>query len=321
MEKACKICGNTENNTLYKVREMFMGLREKFTYQLCGSCGCMQLINVPDELGEYYPADKYYSFNTANVKKVSGETLRKIKAEYLLFNKHRILGRALSIGYNIPEYFSWLKNANVNFDDAILDVGCGDGGLLVGLAKIGFTNLTGIDPYNEQDNIDYGGVKIYKKTIFELDGSFNFIMLNHVFEHLDNPKETLERLYQMLKPDSYLLIRTPVMGTYAWKKYQENWMQLDAPRHLIIHSIKSMNIVAEQTGFVIQKTVFDSTANSLIGSEQYIRDIPLTDKNSYLVNKASTIFTKSEIQNFKEVNKLNNESGNGDQAAFYLYKP
>ena len=67
-----------------------------------------------------------------------------------------------------------------------------------------------------------------------MDGQYDFIMLNHVFEHMDDPVETLQKLYQLLKPNSYLLIRTPVMGTYSWNKYQENWMGLDAPRHIII---------------------------------------------------------------------------------------
>ncbi|MBC7890330.1 MAG: class I SAM-dependent methyltransferase [Ferruginibacter sp.] len=299
---------------------MYLGLREVFDYQKCANCGCMQLLDVPLNLAKYYPADKYYSFDTGNKKFVKTDVLRKIKAAYILYGKNKLAGSLLSIGYKIPEFFEWLKIAGVEFDDAILDVGCGGGGLLFALCKNGFTKLSGIDPFN-QDDLDYGSFKIYKKEIFEMDGQYDFIMLNHVFEHIDNPLPMLIKLYELLKPGRFLLIRTPVMGTYAWAKYRENWMALDAPRHLIIHTVKSMQLLATEAGFSITKTVFDGNGFSLIGSEQYKRDIPLVDIKSRVTNKKSTLFTPQQITDYKAIAEKTNHENNGDQAAFYLYKP
>ena len=54
------------------------------------------------------------------------------------------------------------------------------------------------------------------------------------------------------------MIRIPVMGTKAWNIYKENWFSLDAPRHLHIQTLESMEILSSKTGFKIYDVVFDS---------------------------------------------------------------
>ena len=316
----CTVCENTNNNILYEVKEMQLGLREMFTYMECGHCGCMQLEDIPEDLGKYYPNDGYYSFNLGLAGSKKPDTLRKLKASYLIYGKNKLPGSLLSIGYTAPDYYSWIKQAGVQYNDAILDVGTGNGSLLVNLFKIGFNNLTGIDPFINA-NRQYGSINIYKKTIFELTGQFDFIMLHHAFEHMDEPLKVLQQLYRLLKKEKYLLIRTPVMGMYSWKKYGTNWVDLDAPRHIIIHSLKSMQLLAGQAGFEIRKTIFDGNYMSLIGSEQYTRGIALNDANSYMVNKEASGYRKNDIEQFRKINVQNNIEQQSDQAAFYLYKP
>lgn len=316
----CKVCGNSSNNTFYQVKEMQLGLRKIFAYMKCDHCGCMQLQDIPTDLGKYYPNKDYYSFNLGLDIKDKPDTLRKIKTAYLLYGKNALLGSLLSIGYKAPDYFSWLKIPGIKFNDAILDVGTGNGSLLSNLFKNGFTNLTGIDPFIEKDR-HYGKVNVLKKDIYEMQGQFDYIMLHHAFEHMDKPLKVLLRLHELLKHGKYLLIRTPMMGNYSWKKYKENWMDIDAPRHIIIHSVKSMMILAEKAGFVVKEIVFDSNYMSFIGSEQYQQDIALPDANSYSVNKTAAGFSQEEIEQFKQKAIKINKDQQGDQAAFYLFKP
>ena len=316
----CKVCGNSINNKFYQVKEMQLGLREMFTYMECANCGCLQLKDIPADLGKYYPNENYYSFNLGLDIKDKPDALRKIKASYLLYKKNLLLGGLLSIGYKAPDYFSWMKIPGIKFNDSILDVGTGNGGLLANLFKNGFTNLTGIDPFINSDH-DYGSVKVLKKDIYEMEGQFDYIMLHHAFEHMDEPLKVLFRLNELLKHNRYLLIRTPMMGNYSWKKYKENWMDIDAPRHIIIHSVESMKILAANAGFIVKQIVFDSNYMSFIGSEQYQKDIALPDPNSYSVNKEAAGFSKEQIEQFKKKAVEINKQQQGDQAAFYLYKP
>lgn len=316
----CKVCGNHINNKLHQVKEMQLGLREIFSYMQCSNCGCMQLQNIPENLGKYYPNKGYYSFNRGLDVRQKADTLRKLKASYLIYGQNKIAGRLLSIGYKVPGYISWIKNADVTYNDAILDVGTGNGSLLADLYKIGFTNLTGIDPFIDKD-LQYGKINIYRKSIFETTGEFDYIMLHHAFEHMDEPLKVLQQLFKLLKKGRYLLIRTPVMGMYSWTQYGVNWMDLDAPRHIFIHSLKSMQLLAEQAGFELRKTIFDGNYMSLIGSEQYAKDIAVPDANSYMVNKTESGFSNEDIERYKTITIKNDQEKQADQAAFYLFKP
>lgn len=316
----CKVCGNEENNELHQIKEMQLGLREMFTYMECSNCGLMQLQDIPDNLGKYYPNEGYYSFNRGLDIRPKADILRKLKASYLIYGKNKIAGSILSMGYKMPDYYNWIKNAGVQYKDAILDVGTGNGSLLLDLFKIGFTNLTGIDPFIDND-LQYGDINIYKKSVFEISGQYDLIMLHHAFEHMDESLKVLQQLFKLLKKGKCLLIRTPVMGGYGWQKYGVNWMDLDAPRHLIIHSVKSMQLLAEQSGFELRKIVFDGNYMSLIGSDQYAKNIALPEANSYSVNKDAADYSTADIENFKKITQENNLKKQADQAAFYLFKP
>ena len=67
---ACKVCGNTTNNEIFSVREMYLGIREKFLYQKCGNCGFDAVLDIPGNLSKYYPLDKYYSLKNEDDKKL-----------------------------------------------------------------------------------------------------------------------------------------------------------------------------------------------------------------------------------------------------------
>ncbi|HET6225652.1 MAG TPA: class I SAM-dependent methyltransferase, partial [Bacteroidia bacterium] len=143
----CIICNNNENNQAFKIKELQLGLGDEFNYQLCGQCGTMQLLDPPPDFSRYYPNENYYSFKLEMKELKKPGWLRISKTKHLLYGENNLAGRILSIGYKEPEYYTWMKNARVLLDDAILDVGCGNGSLLTKLYKMGFTNLTGIDPF------------------------------------------------------------------------------------------------------------------------------------------------------------------------------
>lgn len=318
----CKICGNSENNKLHTAQERMFGFGGAFQYLECGNCGCIQLMNIPADMAKYYPQDQYYSLSSgekySNSNSVAN-TIRKIQSDYLLFGKRKLPGSLLSIGYSSHDYFNWLKKVGVNYNSAILDVGCGGGELLFRMRRNGFTNLTGTDPFNAKD-IYADGVTIYNKEIYDLQGTYDFIMLNHSYEHMDEPLRVLKKLHELLKPNSYLLIRIPISDSYCWQQYGVFWAPLDAPRHLYIQSEKSMKILSEQAGFEIKDIIHDGTAFQFWGSEQYKRGINLRAENSYEINKKRSIFSAKQIRDYKKRIKELNAQHLGGQAQFYLYK-
>src|ERR1035437_10617754 len=57
----CRICQSAEVSLSVVTREMMFGLRDEFTYFECAVCGCVQIQDIPADLGRYYPQN-YYSF-------------------------------------------------------------------------------------------------------------------------------------------------------------------------------------------------------------------------------------------------------------------
>lgn len=325
---ACGICHNALGNQHHLVPEMMFGMREKFQYLECGSCGCLQISEIPTDLARYYP-DNFYSFKAAPPSKPHPiEAFLRRQRMGLLLRGNRSLGMFLSkilrktFGTEIPEcyYNDWFRRVNLSPDAKILDVGCGAGTLLLNLSLEGFTHLTGIDPFIEKDLFYENGVKVFKKHLDELDGEFDFIMLNHSFEHMPQPLATLKEIHRLLKPGSYALIRMPVASSYAWHKYGVNWVAIDAPRHLYIHSVKSVQLLAEQAGLTLKQTFFDSHAYQFWASEQIVHNIAVMEENSYAVNPEASIFSEQQIQDFAIQSGELNRKEEGDAAGFYLYK-
>ena len=319
MTTACIICANTAGNEIFSIKELQLGLNETFQYQLCKNCGSMQLLNPPEDFSRYYPNEDYYSFKMEMKELKKPGFLQQVKSGHILYGKNKLAGSLLSIGYKVPEQYNWVKNSKAQPNDAILDVGCGNGSLLTRLYKMGFTNLTGIDPFINEGH-DYGPIKIFKKEIHDLDRRFDLIMMHHSLEHMFQPLQALQKAYSLLNKNKYLLVRIPVMGNYGWQHYKTYWCGLDAPRHIFIPSEHGMRMLATAAGFEIEKVEYDSNDYVIWCSEQYMKGIPLHGAESWSINRNKSLFTKEKIKEFQQKIMNENEKNNGDTAAYYLKK-
>ena len=313
----CKICNNNSNNQILNVREMYFGTREVFEYLECSNCGCLQLLNPPNDYSSHYPKD-YFTFQQKHEGRIKS-ILNRYRDKAAMGEKS-FLGNILYKKFGEPTYISRLKIAEVGLNDSILDVGCGKGILLHKMKESGFENVLGIDPFIDETIIYPNGLKIIKKNFNELEGKFDFIMFNHSFEHMENPFEVMNQSNRLLNKNKFLLVRIPVADSYAFKHYRENWCSLDAPRHLFLHTKKSIELLAKESGFEIKKINYDSRSWQLWGSEQYSKNISLMDERSYYINPRKSIFTKNEIDEFENQVLELNKNGEGDQAEFYLQK-
>jgi len=318
----CNICKNDKDNTEYTAREMMFGYRDKFTYFQCSKCGCLQIGEIPKNLEKYYPSN-YYSIKDRKWDKqhIMPLFMRSRMTNYWI-NGNDLIGLvwAWRRKKEPPNFIDWFKGRNIRLQSKILDVGSGSGDLLMGMRKHGFRDLTGMDPYLSEDIFYDKHVRILKREIYDLTEKFDFIIFNGSFEHIPDPSRVLIKAYDLLKPSGFVLLRIPIVESYAWEKYGVDWIQLDPPRHLFLFTIKCVEILAAQAGFSVKDIVFDSYDFQFWGSEQYIKDIPLFDPRSHLLNPENSIFSKKEIEEFKKKADEVNKNNYGDQARFYLYK-
>ena len=317
----CKICANEKGNKIHSFEENMFGTGEKFKYLECGHCGCVQLLDSPTDLSKYYPGE-YANFNSVNYTEDGKiiSLIRRIKSQLMLSRYLWGFVRWITNSIFSGDFISKLAPANLTLNDRILDLGAGNGERILKLYKRGFKHVSGIDPFISSE-IKYGkNVKVLKKDIFEIEGQWDLIMLNHSLEHMPNPKEILTRINQLVPPGKKVLIRIPVARSYSYEKYKQNWVALDPPRHFFLHTTQSIEILSEECGFKLEKVIHDSMEYQFVGSEQLEKGIKLRDERSYYMNKSKSIFTESDIKRFKRFAKKLNRSGKGDAACFYLIK-
>jgi hypothetical protein len=64
--------------------------------------------------------------------------------------------------------------------------------------------------------------------------------------------------------------------------------------------------------------VYDATTLQFWGSEQYRKNIPFMAEQSYFINPSRSIFSRAEINQFKQKTRQLNDNRQGDAVAFYL---
>lgn len=303
----CRIC-NSPFSGEYVFKEMNFGYRDQFRYEECSYCGCIQIKSLPTNIEKYYPPH-YYSFTTECAKLKRQPLFKRLFKDFRIKKKYRQ-------GKN-QDVLNYLKPIKVLPSQRILDVGCGKGSYLCSLFNIGFEKVTGVDKFIPTEIDHKFGVKVYKKDLMDLSPNrYHIIMMHHVLEHMDQQINELKSCHRLLKHNGYLIVRIPIINK-AWEIFKENWVQLDAPRHFFIHTLKSFKLLAEKTGFKIEKTVFDSTGFQFLGSTLYQKDISLVsdDNNPFSFRD---YFTDDEIKEYDaEAERLNSRS-EGDQAIFYM---
>ena len=145
-------------------------------------------------------------------------------------------------------------------------------------------------------------------------------MFHHSFEHLSNPIEAFQLLPKLLKENGTCIIRMPTVSSYAWKYYGLNWVAIDPPRHIFIHSLESVNILCSLANLKLKEIIYDSGIIQFWASEQYLQDIPLVSKRSYGKNPRDSIFSKSDIKEFQRKTNELNATQLGDSAAYIIKK-
>lgn len=302
----CRICHSNHSTGSFLVNDKMFSGSEKFEYFECSDCGTLQIAEFPADMSVFYP-DNYYSLKSELTFK--DKFLQKIRDYIFYYQFPKALVKKLSVKMPNLSLEAFLK-LKPKKSAKVLDVGCGEGKFLKSIYGLGFTNITGIDPFALK-TVEKP-FPIYKKTIAEIHDEFEVITFNHVFEHVENVHETLQKCHQILSDNGKIIIRVPVKDSAAYETYGENWVQWDAPRHFQILTKKAFEILSKENGFRLEKYYNDSYKLQFTGSEKYKRGLTYQTSNS--------IFTKEEIKNFNAKSQELNVQGTGDQVVVVLSK-
>lgn len=300
---------------------MMFGSREPFEYFSCAGCDTLQIQDAleGEDLMRHYPPN-YYSHSASAQPSAFRWLVTQHDAYKLRGGGNRMIGALISarvsegilrvlLGGDVVRMLAQLQ---IEHDARILDVGCGTGALLDRLSRIGFNNLLGADPFISADGESSEGVPLRKRDLSEMDGKFDLLMFNHSLEHVPDPVATLKVAREKLAEGGMCLARVPTTSSEAWTTYRADWVQADAPRHMVIPSRHGMEMAAEKAGLRVVRTFDDSNLGQFLGSEAYRRDVAVTDP------KILRMFGPKQLWEWEKRALTLNQQQRGDQTGFVL---
>lgn len=144
----------------------------------------------------------------------------------------------------------------------VLEVGCSTG-LMLSLLKEDKWDVMGIEISKDAGEIAKNrGIEVISKRFEDIkfNAKFDVIIFNHTLEHLENPREALEKAYELLYPNGLLYIDVPNFGGLSSKLYGINWPSLLPEEHLWHFTEKSLLILFKGIGF---KAIFTERASGI----------------------------------------------------------
>ncbi len=238
MSSTCPLCNDKELVlTLNDLRDLEYGAKGSFCFKSCPACGLHVLWPMPslEDLKTYYPPD-YHGFHTSEAGIIS--YLYRL-VYYCRFKEYERLigksGRLIDVGCGDAPYFDLLKeqcpkidSTGVEFKDEIATRG----------REKGRNIITG--------------------TLMDIDAeeTFDLVIMNNLIEHVIDPVEELKKAWAVLKPGGYIILETPNIASLDYKLTKKFWGGLHVPRHTYLFSPFSLKLLASQTGFKIERTLF-----------------------------------------------------------------
>lgn len=136
-------------------------------------------------------------------------------------------------------------------DMKILDVGCGTGEFIFGLAKhLDGAQIHGVDLAYDMIKIAKSKSRDPRKLKFKVgdvehlpynDNSFNVITCSHSFHHYPDKKKAVQEMHRVLKQDGHLMIvdgcRDVLLGNVIFKVVEFVEKHVD---HLLAHQIREI---------------------------------------------------------------------------------
>jgi len=123
--------------------------------------------------------------------------------------EHTISNFNFTFSNFIVEYIS----RNINKESVILEIGSGSGYLAKKLLSVGYKKYTSIDiNFNSLKNQSYCGIKVCVSDINKLPfkkNSFDIVIGIEVIEHVLEPENLFNKIYEILRPKGIFYLRTP----------------------------------------------------------------------------------------------------------------
>lgn len=262
MKYRCPVCKSANNHLIIDNGiDYEYGVTGNFKYYECDKCQLIFLYPRPPlpKIVNYYPSS-YHSYqrpSSSVFKLLSKININKRKEKY-----EHLIGKS----------------------GKILDVGCGDGEIMEALEEDSNYECFGIE--FKKEIVQQGKIKGLKIAYGTLettkayrDSTFNLLIMNHLVEHLQKPELTLNKAYQLLKPDGWISGETPNSQSIERILLNKKWAGYHIPRHLQIFSSRNIVKFLKNAGFskIVIKKSYTPGQWALSLQNRYLSIFPKTN--------------------------------------------
>ncbi len=232
----CPYCHATASFLLASTDQNRRTTKESFRYYNCDRCHLIFMNPQPADMGPYYQGG--YDAIPASQAELD-RVCRAEKYRVAPILKRKAKGRYLEIG-------PWR-------------------GIMCNNMKLAGFEVTAIE--RDRDCIDYlantlGATAIQStdpaETMHTLPPHFDVIAAWHSLEHIPHPWRFVEEAGRILLPGGLLLISMPNPESYEFAVMKAGWMHLDAPRHLHLYPLATLQALCAANGMrLVESTTWD----------------------------------------------------------------
>lgn len=246
----CPLCEHA-GRPCFTSSDLMFGGEKTYDYYECVNCGAIFQNPMPsaEEILHFYPNHYAVYKKETPVKPLSNFEKAVLKTHYSYHHlsaplRYKVLARIVG-KFFFHDAVAYVPNGRV------LDIGCGNGEFLLKLKRLGWS-CQGVE-FNQKAVAVCRAAQldVFKGELTEAafaSDSFDLITAHHFIEHVAHPNKVMAEIVRLLKPGGKVLLRTPNSQSLGRAWFGRYWFANDVPRHLILFSVKNMNMVALRHG-------------------------------------------------------------------------
>ena len=245
-EVACPLCGERSHQLVFQARDVLFARPGEYRIVACSACELRYVSPRPtlDALGLHYP-DEYGIYQPMEDLP---KYLRTMAAHATATRWRKTLKRIEKV------------TGTLRPETRVVDVGSGlNNDFLIALQRM--RGIQGVAVEFKTEAADYIRDKLHMQvsagTLQDAhfpDASFDLVSMNEYLEHEPHPREVLLEARRITAKGGHISIEVPYVEGAAARMFGSRWSQVDAPRHLIHFTHKTLEDMLRRTGFELVHT-------------------------------------------------------------------
>jgi SAM-dependent methyltransferase len=274
----CPVCEGADTTLFFSAPDRLHGVPGEFSYHKCGQCDSVfqNPMVIREDLHLCYPGEyEPYSFTQESLDLDFGslpDTTLKQRMRRAIVRSVRgetpegvlgTIGGFLSALKFIREraFYGLMIDACLpkgTGPHKAFDLGCGTGWLMRRLRLVGW-DVDGLEWNAKAAELARQATdgEVWSGDFFDADlpaGKYDLVVLNHVFEHFADPAAVLSRIRNLLTENGKVVLFYPNPNAMGTKRFGSKWFPWEVPRHLVLPSVKAMDLLAKRTNFKTSNT-------------------------------------------------------------------